>query len=402
MERQGRVSAQGAEGSVTLIVFAAGERASRAEQLLDRGLVAAAHDLVELGLECPLIDRVIVVTGSDELAGRVGGVARVVVDGDRPGEAFHFGGRLAEVVERYEVRHPLYFGGGSAPLFSPDSLGGLCRRLLEATHTVIANGVPGGWTADFFGWTPAGWLRRVQLPGDQDNNLPFLMTRPGGLRLETLEPAIENTFDIDTPTDLAILKLVGSTPRHLRAYLDGLALDTSRLETVMPLLVDRNSQFTLVGRVKTDLWGKMPTDIPGPKRLFVEERGMKGNGREARGEVRSLIGHLYEAVGPERFFDHLADMSDAIFFDSRVLFSHLHLNLSPSDRFASDMGDADAIQNRVAREFAACALACPKPVIIGGQNIVAGALWALVQEAWNRADDALFAASPGPAAPSTS
>lgn len=393
------MTTRGAGGKVTLIVFAAGERPSPAERLLDQGLVAAAHDLVELGLECPLIDRVIVVTGSDELAGRVAGVPRVVVDRDHPGEPFHFGRRLAEVVERYEVQHPLYFGGGSAPLFSSDSLEELCRRLLEADHTVIANGVPGGWTADFFGWTPPAWLRRVQLPAHQDNNLPYLMTRPGGLQLDTLEPAIENMFDIDTPPDLAILKLVGSTPQHLRAYLDDLALDTSRLEAVMPLLVEQRSQFTLIGRVKTDLWGKMPTDIPGPKRLFVEERGMKGNGREARGEVRSLVGHLYEAMGPERFFEHLADMSDAIFFDTRVLFNHLHLKLSPADRYASDMGDVDAIQNPAAGEFTACALACPKPVILGGQNVVAGALWALVQEAWNRSDAAMFGAAPSLSTP---
>jgi hypothetical protein len=389
-------------GKVTLIVFAAGERASPAERLLDCGLAAAAHDLVELGLECPLIDRVIVVTDSDELAGRVDGVARALVDRDRPGEAFHFGRRLAEVVERYGVQHPLYFGGGSAPLFSAESLEALCRRLLEADYTVVANGVPGGWTADFFGWTPAAWLRRVQLPADQDNNLPYLMTRPGGLQLETLKPAIENMFDVDTPTDLAILKLVGSTPRHLRAYLDGLAIDTGRLEVVMPLLVEQRSQFTLIGRVKTDLWGKMPTDIPGPKRLFVEERGMKGNGREARGEVRSLVGHLYECSGPQRFFEHLASMSDAIFFDTRVLFNHLQLKLSPAERYASDLGDPGAIYNPAARAFTEAALACAKPVILGGQNVVAGALWALVQEAWNRADAAMFSALPSLSAPRSS
>ena len=119
---------------------------------------------------------------------------------------------------------------------------------------------------------------------------------------------------------------------------------------------------------------------------------MKATGREARGEVRSLIGHLLEAVGPETLFAHLAGFSTAIFFDTRVLFHHLRLGLSAADRFASDLGDVDAIRNPVARAVTAAALACEAPALLGAHNIVAGGLWALTQEAWNRADAGLIAA----------
>ncbi|HEX2184805.1 MAG TPA: hypothetical protein VHN78_04795 [Chloroflexota bacterium] len=135
----------------------------------------------------------------------------------------------------------------------------------------------------------------------------------------------------------------------------------------------------------------MPSDlIPGQKRLYVEERGMKASGREARGEVRSLVGQLLEAVGPERLFAHLASFSHAIFFDTRVVFHHLHLRLSAADRFASDLGDVEGIADPTARAFTAAAMTCPVPVILGGHNVVAGGLWALTQEAWDRADAGLL------------
>ena len=377
---------------VTLLVFVASEGGSAPERLVGGARLAAAHDLVELGLSCPLIDRVIVATGSDDFAARVRGYDRVLVDRDRPGEPFHFGRRLLEVIETHGVRRPLYFGGAGAPLCAPESLEALCGDLVDSEGTVVANGMPNGWSADFFGFTPPEALRRVELPADQDNNLPFLLTRFGGLRLETLEPAVENTFDIDTPTDLAVLKLQAAARPHLRRYLDSVAIDTRRLELVMPLLIDLRTQTTLIGRVKTDIWGRAGTDIPGPKRLFVEERGMKGSSRAARGEVRSLVGYLAEAAGFERLFAYLAGMSDAVFFDTRVLFHHLRLDLRAADRFASDLGDLDAIGDPIARSFTAAALACAKPVILGGQNIVAGGLWALVQESWNRSDAGLLRA----------
>ena len=117
---------------------------------------------------------------------------------------------------------------------------------------------------------------------------------------------------------------------------------------------------------------------------------MVAKGRDVRGEVRSMLGFLYQAVGPHAFFNRLAELSTAVFFDTRVLFHHLGLSLSDNDRFASDLGDPAGIADRAAREFTEAALACPAPVVLGGRNVVAGGLWALTQEAWNRSDSGLL------------
>ncbi|MGH2350589.1 MAG: hypothetical protein ACRDI2_08765 [Chloroflexota bacterium] len=376
------------DATVDVIVFAGPTGPSAPERLMAGAQTANALDLVELALACPLVGRVLVATTEADLAAELISDRRVIVDRDDGAVPFHFGRRLLDVVERYGVDRPLYFGANSAPLFSADALRDLCGRLLAAERTVIANTVR---SANFFGFTPAAALRRVELPVDQDNVLPTLLARLGGLQIEALEPTYECLFDVDTPADLAVLKLQGSAKPHVRRYLDAAGLDSSRYEAVMPLLVARHADLTLVGRVATQIWGKVPSDIvPGYKRLYVEERGMKASGREARGEVRSLIGHLLEVAGPERLFAFLAGFSDAIFFDTRVLFHHLHLGLSTADRFASDLGDVHGIQDPTARAFTAAALACDEPVILGGQNVVASGLWALAQEAWNRADAGLL------------
>ena len=368
---------------ITLITFADGAGATPVERLMAGGRLAAAEDLVDLALACPLVSQVIVATNAAALAERLVGRERVVVERDRPGETFHFGRRLAAIVERYAIERPLYFGGASAPLLAPESLEELCQDLLASQNRVIANNLG---SADFFGFTPGVALGRVELPADSDNRLPYLLIRQAGLRGESLEAAIENTFDVDTPTDLAILQLLDTIKPRLRAFLDAAALDVTRLERITPQLVNPEAEVALIGRVDTGIWGAPLPDSPAIKRLFVEERSMKARGREARGEVRSLLGAMLEAMGPRVFFAELARCSSAVFFDTRVIFHHLHLHLSANDRFASDLGDVASIENATAREFTAAALACAVPVILGGRNVVAGGLWALTQEAWNRAD----------------
>src|SRR5438309_597231 len=99
---------------------------------------------------------------------------------------------------------------------------------------------------------------------------------------------------------------------------------------------------------------------------------MVAKGRDVRGEVRSLLGYLLEAINPRTFFEHLAAMSTAVLFDTRMLFYHLGLHLDENDRFASDLDDLDSIHNPLVREFTAAALACDVPIVLDGRNVVAG------------------------------
>ncbi len=113
---------------------------------------------------------------------------------------------------------------------------------------------------------------------------------------------------------------------------------------------------------------------------------MRASGREARGEVRSLLGFYLASVGPRRFFESLGLLGQAAYLDTRVLFGHLGLNPSAVDRFSSDMLDVEAIQDPVVREFTAAAREAPIPVLLGGHSLVSGGLWALIDAAWQERD----------------
>lgn len=114
---------------------------------------------------------------------------------------------------------------------------------------------------------------------------------------------------------------------------------------------------------------------------------MRASGRQARGEVRSLLGYYLDAVGLERFFGTLATMGQALFLDSRVVFAHRGLWPSAADRFHSDLGQPRQITDPFVRDLTEAAMAAPIPVIMGGHSLVSGGIYAIVEAAWARGHD---------------
>ena len=114
---------------------------------------------------------------------------------------------------------------------------------------------------------------------------------------------------------------------------------------------------------------------------------MRASGRQARGEVRSLLGYYLDAVGLERFFETLATMGQAIFLDNRVIFAHQGLWPSAADRFQSDLRQPAKISDPFVQALTEAAMAAPVPVIMGGHSLVSGGMYALIEAAWARGHD---------------
>ena len=114
---------------------------------------------------------------------------------------------------------------------------------------------------------------------------------------------------------------------------------------------------------------------------------MRVDGRQERGEVRSILGFYLEQVGMSRFFQTLGQLGNAAFIDSRVIFHHFRLELPAPDRFLSDLGQPHEIQDPFAREFTQTALEAPIPVVLGGHSLISGGLLALVEAAWLENDE---------------
>lgn len=109
---------------------------------------------------------------------------------------------------------------------------------------------------------------------------------------------------------------------------------------------------------------------------------MQAAGRDASGRARTALGFLYEQVGARGFFDRMGELGDGLLFDTRVLFAHLGWRPSPTDRFASDLFDAERVTLAPLREFTAAARDARYPVLLGGQTLVSGVLWTMVEAAW--------------------
>ncbi|MDE2992382.1 MAG: hypothetical protein OXU67_00715, partial [Chloroflexota bacterium] len=122
---------------VDLIIFIGQPGPSPVERAVAGIRQAAALDLVSLAQACDRIGRVVAVVADGTIADRLRGTSReapattpVHVDLDAAAEPFHFGRRLASVIERFSIRHAVYFGAGAAPLLSPHTLTRLCDTLL--------------------------------------------------------------------------------------------------------------------------------------------------------------------------------------------------------------------------------------------------------------------------------
>ena len=113
---------------------------------------------------------------------------------------------------------------------------------------------------------------------------------------------------------------------------------------------------------------------------------MQAAGRDASGEARSLLAFHVREVGAHRFFAELGELADAACIDTRPLLSHLGAAPSRADRFWSDLGCPERIEEPFLREFTEEARQAPIPVLLGGHSLVAGGVILLNEAAWRDED----------------
>jgi hypothetical protein len=348
------------------------------EEMVAAARRAATLDSLERALSTGAFASAILVADSQEgLADLPSGV---VVDVDAG--SFHFGRRLAWVIDRYGLEKPLYFSGGSLSLLAAQEFVGIAQELGRGDGLVITNNL---YSADLVAFSPGEALKKIKLP-DSDNPLARLLAEQAGLSPRPLPRSVSSQFDIDSPSDLAILTLVGGAGPRLQRLLDGWRLDVAPYRGVLAYFTESTAQVLVAGRVGSQVWQYLERETACRVRFFAEERGMQAEGRLQGGQVRSLLGFYLAEVGVERFFATLAELADAAFLDSRVLLAHRGIEASRADRFLSDVGQHEAIEEPFLRELTQTALDAPIAVVLGGHSLVSGGLMALVEYAWQEHD----------------
>ncbi|MCX7616680.1 hypothetical protein [Tepidiforma sp.] len=356
-----------------LVIFHGGTGEGAAERVMSRARVAAARNSAEAALAAGF-EAVIIAT--DEPAAFVPLPPGVLVDEDRPGEQFSYRERLAWVIERYGLERPAVMGSGSVPLLGVAEFALVAEQLRARDGRFVTNNF---FSADLTGWTPGSAFRAIgDLP--RDNLLPRKLRDEAGLAPVILPRTTATQFDLDTPTDLAILALAPGVSPALRAAAEPVRALAERVRAVMPLLCDRSAELVVAGRVGSQAWQYLERETACRVRLFSEERGLAT--APAGHRPRSVLGFLLEELGAERFFQRMAELGDAVVLDTRVIEAHLGLAPSREDRFQGDLGNWEQVGEPELRRFTRAALEAPVPVILGGHSLVSGGLMALNDAAW--------------------
>jgi len=368
-----------------LVTFLGGMGGSPAEEMLAESLRAAALDSLEEALGTGAFAGGLLAADTPDRLGRL--PPGVTLDPDSG--SFHFGRRLAGLIEQHHIESIVYFGAGSVPLLRGSDFAAIASGLGAAPRVVISNNF---YSGDLIAFRPASALLGVE-PPPTDNALPRLLRDQAGLESLPLPRSAATQFNIDSPADLAPLALHGSAGPRLSCLLSSLNLDMAPYRRCLPLLTDPSAEVLVAGRVGSQVWQYLERESACRVRVFSEERGMVAAQRASaggkRGGVRSLLAYHLQAVGMARFFEELATLGDAAFIDTRVLLAHLGLHPSRADRFLSDLGRASEIEDAFLREFTEAAARAAIPVVLGGHSLVSGSLMALIEVAWREHDRAL-------------
>ena len=359
----------------TLLLLTGGCGESEIEQAMCGAHRAAARDLLETLTQFKSIDRAIVATDDPSWGATLADLP-VELDIDPPGQPFHFGRRLAELIEHYEAERVLYTGGGSAPLLSGEQWAGVVGRLSQAERLVITNNVH---SCDWAGFTPAREAVNLIAEQTNDNAMAWTLVNEGGFPGRTMEPSAGSRFDIDTPADLLMAQPHPGIGPHLRRYLDDLGWHSPQLDGVLAEMGREGGSLVVAGRASPAAWSALQHATRCWVRVFAEERGMRASGRQERGEVRSLLASYLDMVGFEVFFEALGDLADGVLIDNRVILASRGLWPSALDRFNSDLYRWDEVENPFLRDLTRAAARAPVPVVMGGHSVVAGGLMALAE-----------------------
>ena len=333
-----------------------------------------------------------------ELAQRLGRAGAAVApllpersEGFRWGPWFAAGARRALAGAEGRVDAIGYAGAGSLALLSDEALDEL---LSPVAGEVVANN---RFSADAF--VVAGDLEPalVALEACDTDNGAVRHLEEAGFHSRDLSSAPYSRFDVDTPLDLALLRLAGRLPstrrpgRSVSAFLEmaqlpgGRGLVVPHLDEVGAVMRDRLGELVVAGRIPAMAWTYLETETACRVRCYIEERGMR-SAREAR--PRSLLATLMGRTSPAELVATLAGLGDAVILDTRVLMASIagaadaHAWPPEEERFASDFGDASRIATPWLRELVEAAEASSVPFLFGGHALVSDGLRLLVDAAW--------------------
>ncbi len=360
-----------------ILMVGGGGRGTSVERTLRQARQAAARDLIEQGMGIPQLVPAIVVSDDQGWLETLEGL-NLQLEFASPDQPFHFGRILTGMIERYGLRSCFYMGAGSAPMLSDATLAQVVEMVLSESPVLVTNNLH---SSDWAAFAPADAIMDKAPWLERDNALAWVWQEKTGHPVRVLPRTAATQMDIDTPFDLLALARHPAVHPNLRGFLDLMDWPATHLDAALDVLRREASHVIVAGRVSSWTWRILEQRTRVWVRVFSEERGMRASGRQARGEVRSLLSDYLDLVGVEQFFHRLGEMADAILLDSRVILASRGLWPCDADRFHSDLLMDAQVGEPFLRALTAAARSAPVPVVMGGHSLVSGGLDVLLDGA---------------------
>ena len=337
-----------------------------------------------------------------ELSRRLGarGAAVARLPAEPPATDFHWGRWFTSAVrearrEAESGSSPVdaigYAGAGALALLGDSALDPL---LSPIAGEVVANN---RFSADAFvvaGDVDAALAALAECASD---NAAVRCLESVGFRSRDLASERWSRFDVDTPLDLALLRLATRLPEArvldgvVTAFLEmarlpgGGGLEVPHLAAIGEVIRSRDAELVVAGRVPASAWGYLETESACRVRCFIEERGMR-SARDNR--PRSLLAGWVARLGAADLVAQLASLGDAVVLDTRVVMAALagssDATAWPAEeqRFASDFLDRANAGGGWLGELVGAAAEASVPFLLGGHALVSDGLRVLVDAAW--------------------
>ena len=369
----------------TAIIFEGGQPACAVAQLMLTVRYATCLDMIEKLKSLPhLFERVILATNYPDLAKQAEDLGVIIYP--TLTEDFDFGGTLKHIISSFNVEKALYISGAGSPVMTALEFASIATTLNESDDLVYVNNVQ---SADIVGWVPANRLLNIESEMRDDNSLGYILRRDGQLHRRLMPHSVGVHFDIDTPTDILMAKLLRLGGERTLAALDALPANWNLepYERVQNILAQRDfvPGLWMSGRIGGPVIQQINTFILARLRVMSEERGMKSMGKEQ--QVNSFVGSFIAEAGISAFFKYLEQSVHVALIDTRPLFMHFKQAQTEHDRFMSDLGLWQEIEEEWIRDFTRAATECSIPVILGGHTLILGGIWALSEDIHHKREE---------------